>query len=676
MKEDIKILKNKIELLKIPKSEKNEVVKILNKIEKKALKIDFKTKMLKENAIASKTLFNNIIIEIEKKNKIIQEINEELKTTEEELRENNEELIILNEHVKKQKQIIEEKELRLQNIIENQGEGFAIMDFDENFVFTNSKTCEIFNVKKNKLAGRNLSEFLDEKELIEIKEQTKKKKQNIRSNYELKIKLEDNSEKHLLITSAPDYNEKGEIIGIIGNLRDITNRKEEQKRLNLLNIELKKSEEKYRVLFEKSNDAILLIENKKFIDCNMAAVKLFGFSNKNELINTHPADISPDYQHYKKSYLEAEKMMIVAYKKGVNKFEWIHKQANNKTFPAEVWLTVIPYKNRQALHTVVRDLTKRKNNEQILNLQRKKIELAHKNITDSISYANKIQQALLPGGKVFEESFSEYFILDKPRDIVSGDFYWAKSIKFLKTNDTGIAFAVADCTGHGVPGSLLSMLGISFLNEIVKANAFEDGGFVLNYLREKIKNILGQTGKFHEPKDGMDIAFCTLNKNTLELMYAGANNSLYIIRKNNKTKSKTEKLISNLKKNTKIKIHNYIKENKISLIEKKTNTKNHYIIELKPDRQPIGIYLIEKSFTAHKIKVEKGDIIFAFSDGYIDQFNDIDKDKFNYKRFRNLLLSIADKPLEKQKQIMENTYINWKGNMEQIDDVLILCVKV
>jgi len=678
MKENIKILKEKIIFLDISEKEKKEIDEIVNKIQKQASKIEFKTTMLKDNANASKTLFNNIISEVEKKNTIIREINEEneeLKTTEEELRENNEELIILNEHINKQKQVIEEKEIRLENIIENQGEGFAIVDFNKNFVFTNSKACEIFNVEKGELIGKNISKYLNKKDFDKIKKQTINNKQNIRSNYELKIKLANNIEKYILITSAPDYNEKGEIIGIIGNLSDITERKKEQERLNLLNKKLKKSEEKYRVLFEKSNDAILLIENEQFIDCNNAAVKMFGFNNKNGLIENNPAAISPEYQNDKqKSLLKAKEMMLIAYKKGVNKFEWVHKKNTGEIFPAEVWLTVIPYKNKQALHTVVRDLTKRKEDEKILNIQKRKIETAHKNITDSITYANKIQRALLPEEKILEEAFSEYLIFNNPRDIVSGDFYWVKNMNFLKTGDAGIAFAVADCTGHGVPGAFLSMLGISFLNEIVRANATENAGFVLDFLRERIKTTLGQTGKYHEPKDGMDIAFCTLNKKTLELMYAGANNSLYIIRKKNNFKNKYDNTLLDFKENKKIKFHNYIDDS--DYLEKQHSGNNYHIIELKPDRQPIGIHLVEKPFVNHKIKIQEKDILYVFSDGYIDQFNDKDKDKFNYKRFRNLLLSIANKPLIKQKRIIENAFLQWKGDMEQVDDVLLMAVKV
>jgi len=676
MENNITILKNKIKHIDISEKKKEDIIEIINEINKQASKINFKNKMLKENANASKILFNNIISEIKKKNRTIKEINEELKTTEEELRENNEELIILNEHINKQKQIIEVKELRLQNIIENQGEGFAISDFNDNFIFTNSKTCKIFEIERDELIGKNIKEFLDKDEYTKIKEYTKKKKENISGNYELKIKLKNNTEKYILVTSAPDYNDKGEIVGTIGNLRDITERKKEQERIKLLNNNLKKSEEKYRVLFEKSNDAILLIENNKFIDCNMAAVKMFGYTDRSELLMTHPYKISPKYQdNNQDSFEKAEQMMDIAYKNGLNKFEWKHKRAKGEIFPTEVWLTAIPYTNKQALHTVVRDLTKIKNNEKKLKTQRKKIEIAHNNITDSIFYANKIQQALLPKEKLLKKTFSEYFIFNKPLNIVSGDFYWVKNIKFSKTNDKGIAFVLADCTGHGVPGAFLSMLGISILNEIVRTSAIDNSGLVLDSLRERIKETLGQTGEFHTPKDGMDITFCNINKKTMELSYAGANNSIYIIRKKNNTENEVEKQISILLKNPKIKVHKFIDDKTINTEIKKNNAENYYIIELKPDRQPIGIYLIETPFVNQKIQIQKDDTIFTFSDGYADQFNN-KKDKINYKRYRNLILSIADLPLSKQKQVIKKYFYKWKGNIEQIDDILLMAVKI
>ncbi len=290
------------------------------------------------------------------------------------------------------------------------------------------------------------------------------------------------------------------------------------------------------------------------------------------------------------------------------------------------------------------------------------IEESHKHITASINYAKRIQQAMLPTQNIFKEYFSEHFILYKPRDIVSGDFYWAKEVESTETGDMGIVFAAADCTGHGVPGAFVSMLGITFLNEIVRTKAAENAGDALNYLRESVKNSLGQTGKMNEQKDGMDIALCAFDTAKLELMYAGAHNSIYIIF-NDKVDNER---ITEFEKNQNIKIYK----------QSYNSAQVKYLVEIKADRQPIGVYYKEKPFTTHRIRLKKDDVIYAFSDGYVDQFHGITNEKFKFNRFRNILLSIADKVLLEQKHILEKTFNEWKGVSSQIDDVLIMGMKV
>jgi serine phosphatase RsbU (regulator of sigma subunit) len=193
--------------------------------------------------------------------------------------------------------------------------------------------------------------------------------------------------------------------------------------------------------------------------------------------------------------------------------------------------------------------------------------------------------------------------------------------------------AAADCTGHGVPGALMSILGMAFLNEIASNNAFNRASDVLNFLREKIMKALRQTGDNEEPKDGMDLAFCIIDKENKTIDYAGANNPLYIIR-------------------------------------------NNELMEFKADRMPIGINAIEeKSFTNHKIKYFPEDILYLFSDGFVDQFGGPQDKKFKYGPFKNLLLEIHSLPMDDQKNKIQETFKNWKGDLEQIDDVLIIGLK-
>ncbi len=286
--------------------------------------------------------------------------------------------------------------------------------------------------------------------------------------------------------------------------------------------------------------------------------------------------------------------------------------------------------------------------------QKNKIEESHKQITDSINYASRIQTAILPVKEKFELHFSDFFIFNKPVNIVSGDFYWT-----TKVNKYQI-LAVADCTGHGIPGAFVSMLGVSLLNEIVRRKYINTASRILNELRMQIKMLLKQTSQKGSTKDGMDIALCMLNTETNILQFAGAYNPLYVLLNKN---NRPERIVDFIK-NPKIKIH--------SLTEKQSNI----LVEVKADRQPIGIYRREKKFTNNLLKIEKNDILYLFSDGYIDQFGGIRNQKYKSNNFRNLILKISDEKMTKQNQIIKEEYEKWKGDNNQIDDVLIVGVKI
>ncbi len=249
-------------------------------------------------------------------------------------------------------------------------------------------------------------------------------------------------------------------------------------------------------------------------------------------------------------------------------------------------------------------------------------------ITNSIIYAKRIQSAVLPPNKFVQHLLSEHFILYKPKDIVSGDFYWIKQIN-KKT-----LIAAADCTGHGVPGALMSMLGITFLNEITNKNQNLTAGEILNELRGHIISSLRQTGKVGESRDGMDIAICIIDKDNKVLEYAGANNPLYLIR-------------------------------------------NNELITYKADRMPIGMHRKAKdTFTNHSIDLKKDDRIYIFSDGYVDQFGGDDGRKYLSKNFKQILLDNHQKSFPEQKRILEDNFESWKGNRKQLDDLLVIGFKI
>jgi serine phosphatase RsbU (regulator of sigma subunit) len=268
----------------------------------------------------------------------------------------------------------------------------------------------------------------------------------------------------------------------------------------------------------------------------------------------------------------------------------------------------------------------------LLETQRDVVVLQKDEIIDSINYAKRIQSAMLPPEIYITELLNENFILYKPRDIISGDFYWIKQVKEY------IILAAADCTGHGVPGALMSMLGISYLNEIAQRREITQANQILNELRKQIKFSLRQHGKPDEAKDGIDMALCVLDLKNMRMQYAGANSPLYLIR--------DVEDISELK-------------------------------EIKADRMPIGYYQgKDKTFTNHDIQLEIGDTFYIFSDGYIDQKGGKDNKKFMSKNFKNLLLEIHDQPMYDQKDILDKTLSDWMGRNSQIDDILVIGVRV
>jgi len=251
-----------------------------------------------------------------------------------------------------------------------------------------------------------------------------------------------------------------------------------------------------------------------------------------------------------------------------------------------------------------------------------------KDITDSITYASRIQQAMLPSEKVLKEFTSDYFIFYQPRDIVSGDFYWIR-----KHNNYTIVIA-ADCTGHGVPGAFMSILCISLLNELNATDSFINAAQIIDLMRDKIKTTLNQTGKEGEAKDGMDMSVCMFSKSDKIVHVAGAYNPVI-----------------------------QITPNSLGQME---------LIQHIADRQPVAIHIKEKSFTNTQIDYKVGDRYYLFSDGYPDQSGWKDDSKFKTKNFKNLLLNTSNLNMTDQKLEIDSTIKNWMGDTEQRDDMLVI----
>jgi len=265
------------------------------------------------------------------------------------------------------------------------------------------------------------------------------------------------------------------------------------------------------------------------------------------------------------------------------------------------------------------------------------IEEKNKNITDSIFYAQRIQQAILPKQEILNQLFPEHFIFYQPKDIVSGDFYWAAC-----KGDKKI-FAAVDCTGHGVPGAFMSMIGNALLNEIVNEKGITDPSEILNQLRQGVIKALKQTGAECESKDGMDIALVALKKNDngkTILQFAGANNPLWILKAANKTNPAE-------------------------------------LIELPANKFPIGIHLgIEKPYNEQELELSTGDICYIFTDGYADQFGGPNGKKLKYKAFKESLFTMHQKSLDVQKHEIKKILMDWKGELEQVDDILVAGIRV
>ena len=258
--------------------------------------------------------------------------------------------------------------------------------------------------------------------------------------------------------------------------------------------------------------------------------------------------------------------------------------------------------------------------------QRDQIAQHQKSIMDSIQYAQTIQNSLLPSSHILKTKLPEHFILFKPRDIVSGDYYW------FSEQEKHYYVAAADCTGHGVPGAFMSMLGMALMNEIINKYPDIDPDSLLNELRSQIIETLHQKGDPSAAKDGMDMVVCKVDRNNSRMLFAGANNSLYLVR-------------------------------------------GKELTEYKTDKMPVSIHLVMHPFTSHEINLKPGDSVYLFSDGYADQFGGPRGKKFKYQPFKRLLISISEKEMHEQGLQLDREFEQWKGDADQVDDVVVIGLK-
>lgn len=292
----------------------------------------------------------------------------------------------------------------------------------------------------------------------------------------------------------------------------------------------------------------------------------------------------------------------------------------------------------------------KKKGAQILEEKNKEIEIKNKDITDSIKYASRIQNAILPSMSDIKNCFLESFVLYKPKDIVAGDFYW------MEQKGNSIFIAAADCTGHGVPGAMVSVVCSNAINRAVNEFNNTQPAIILNKTRELVIESFSKSGE--DVNDGMDISLCAFVKSSnelyTELQWAGANNPLWIIRPSN-----SEAFL-----------------NKNNNLPEQNNGINFSFIEVLPNKQPIGNFITNIPFTNHNIKIYKGDTIYIFTDGYADQFGGEKGKKLKTANVKNFLLSIQHENMNNQHTMLIEAFEKWRGPFEQVDDVCVIGVRV
>ncbi len=419
--------------------------------------------------------------------------------------------------------------------------------------------------------------------------------------------------------------------------------KEELKNFEHTISSLKKELSRYQSIIEQANDAMIVIDivDGKIHQSNPSTAALLGYSREEletlTLFNLHPADFLN----------ESSKIVADVWEKGgliYTDIPFVTK--SGELIAVECSAKVAPFEGRPAIVIYARDIRERLKMEREINEQRKVIDKKNKDITDSIEYSKRIQRSIFIDQEELKRHAPDSFILFKPRDVVSGDFYWFCNyeIRNAVTSSTGFHYregsqllvvAAVDCTGHGVPGAFMSIIGNTLLNQTLNSLTVDSAGTTLDYVNTELKKSLNKNSEDIPLRDGMDIGLCYFDMAHHRLEFAGANNPAYIVR-------------------------------------------NGALIILDADKQPItaSTDVVSKPFRTQVFELQKGDAVYLFTDGFADQFGGEKGKKFMYKRFKETLLELQDKPMEQQKELLNSIFEDWKGGLEQVDDVLVIGIRV
>ena len=514
-------------------------------------------------------------------------------------------------------QVIKEKNEQQKILINNLPAHIYYKDLELRYLLVNDSFANLLELPIDEIIGKTDAE-ISPREIAEKYENLDlallaSKKPIL--NFEEKHLNEKGEEFWISISKVPYFDNKKNIIGIIGIVLDITQRKKDE-----------------QIIFEKTKQFENTITNMvdiyvkcdfsgKFINVSPSIIDEFNCSSTKEIYNSNMFDwiIVEDK--------EKEKFFRTLLKeKRITNFAFKFKRIGDNDQFAEINANVFFINGKPAgFEAIIRNITQRVVFENELRNQKDIIEEAHKDITSSIEYAKYIQEALLPQKQILDKFFKHNFIFFKPKDVVSGDFYYFKEI------DNSQVFAVADCTGHGVPGGFMTMLSITMLDEIIRTEKNLKPSNILEKLRKRVKNIFAQFGT--KNSNGLDIAICIMDAEKKELQFSGANNPLYLIRDNE-------------------------------------------LLDYNSTKNPIGFYFNESPFQNHIIYLEKNDVIYLFSDGYKDQFGGERRSKFTKKRFKKMLINIHLLPMEEQKIIVEENFEQWKADNEQIDDITVIGLRI
>ena len=500
----------------------------------------------------------------------------------------------------------------MQLLLENASEVIAIYEQEGTIRYISPSVERILGYSQNDLIGLNDKVHVNQ-EGVEYFEQLFR---DVLANPSLSATaqyeyMKKNGEAVWLEATATNMLADPAIQGIIVNSRDITERRRAERE--------ERMRSKMQALSENSPDLITrLTQDGEFFYIN-PVIESYTGQKPSEFLNKNVNEIMID------NAIKNEWLQILRNVEDLN--ETVAKEMD---FPSNMGQRVmhvnaIPeYDEEENIESVLfvsHDITERKQIE--LEIQSK-----NRKITESINYAKRIQGAILPNNAIIRQILPDSFILYKARDVVSGDFPW-----FINIGET-IYFAAVDCTGHGVPGALISLIGYFLLNDIVKGRKISDPGEILDALDRSVTKTLRQDGEDSHTKDGMDIALCKIEMQQSRVTYAGAHRPLYYV--NDKT-----------------------------------------LEEVKGDKFPIGggIYKNQTKFTSTTLDMKKGDSIFFCSDGFPDQFGGPDNRKFGPKRIRDIIASNHKKSMPELHNIFDTAWEDWKGEQKQTDDVLLIGVR-